>query len=52
MLFETAHSQLESSGDAAVHTELNMVGAESAAKESGTEAPKERKRLHLTQQLR
>lgn len=35
----------ETSGDAAIHTELNVVCTESTAKESGTEAIKERKRL-------
>lgn len=38
-------ADLETSGDAANHTELNAVCTESAAKESGTEAGKERKRL-------
>lgn len=35
----------ETSGDAAIHTELNAVCTESTAKESVTEAAKERKRL-------
>lgn len=44
-LMQQRTADSETSGDAAVHTELNAAHTESTAKEGGTEAAKERKRL-------
>lgn len=40
-------ADLETSGDAAIHTKLTAVYTESSAEQSGTEAAKQRKTLQL-----